>query len=141
MRLVLSREKPAFDHELVWFSVFLASAAGGAAWLWSGLPLPGCPLRTLTGIPCLTCGGTRAARHLLHGEPWQAFLQSPLVTSALLLCGLYMLYAACVLFFRSPRIRIADVTPHEARMLRGAALFLILAGWTYLIVTGAASSR
>ena len=142
MRLVLDRKKPRLDHELIWFWVFFVSGASGLAWLWLRLPLPGCPLRTLTGIPCLTCGGTRAARLILQGEPWGAFVQSPLVTGLLALAGLFMLYAAGVLFFKMPRLRLVAISAPEARFLRALTLLLILASWLYLIVTGvAASSR
>ena len=39
-----------------------------------GLPLllPGCPLRTLTGIPCPTCFLTRSALATLHGDLGEA---------------------------------------------------------------------
>lgn len=138
MRLVLDRTKPQIDHELIWSVVLLASGVMGAVWLKFQLPVPLCPLRTLTGIPCLTCGGTRAARHLLHGEFGAAFLQSPLVTGVILLGGLFILYAAGVLLFRMPRLRIVSVSDREAWVLRAAALSLLLAGWLYLIVTGVA---
>jgi hypothetical protein len=32
------------------------------------LPLPGCPLRALTGIPCPTCFLTRSVLATLHGD-------------------------------------------------------------------------
>ena len=39
-----------------------------------GVPLllPGCPLRTLTGIPCPTCFLTRSALATLHGDLGEA---------------------------------------------------------------------
>lgn len=138
MRMVLDRTKPPIDHELIWSVVLLVSGAIGAVWLWLQLPVPLCPLRTLTGIPCLTCGGTRATRHLLHGEFGAAFLQSPLVTGLILLAGLFVLYAAGVLLFRMPRLRIVSISDREAWVFRAAALSLLLIGWLYLIVTGVA---
>jgi len=36
------------------------------------LPLPGCPLRALTGIPCPTCFLTRSALATLHGDLGEA---------------------------------------------------------------------
>jgi hypothetical protein len=139
MRLVLSREKEQVDHELIWSVVLLVSGVMGAIWLRLQLPVPLCPLRTLTGIPCLTCGGTRAARHLLQGEFGAAFLQSPLVTAMILLAGLFILYAAGVLLFRMPRIRIVSVSDREAWVFRATALSLLLISWLYLIVTGVAA--
>jgi hypothetical protein len=139
MRIVLDRAKPLLDHELIWSVVLLASGVIGALWLRMQLPVPLCPLRTLTGIPCITCGGTRATRHLLQGEFGAAFLQSPLVTVMILLAGLFILYAAGVLLFRMPRLRIVSVSNREAWVFRAAALSLLLASWLYLIVTGVAA--
>ena len=48
----------------------------------SALPL--CPLRTLTGLPCPTCGATRAAEAMLGGHVLDAVLYNPLVTLAAL---------------------------------------------------------
>lgn len=36
------------------------------------LPLPGCPLRALTGLPCPTCYLTRSALATLHGDLGEA---------------------------------------------------------------------
>ena len=46
--------------------------------------LPLCPLRTLTGLPCPTCGATRAAEAMLGGHFLDAVLYNPLVTLAAL---------------------------------------------------------
>ena len=37
----------------------------------TGLPglLPGCPVLAITGLPCPTCGGTRAVHLLFEGDP------------------------------------------------------------------------
>src|SRR5262249_27662181 len=40
---------------------------GLALLLLAGLPWP-CPLKLVTGLPCPTCGMTRAARAALHGD-------------------------------------------------------------------------
>jgi hypothetical protein len=39
-----------------------------------------CPLRSATGLPCPACGTTRAMRHLLQGEMWNAFITNPNVS-------------------------------------------------------------
>lgn len=54
----------------LWAAVLLAAGAlylGLAEWV----PMT-CPLRRFTGIPCATCGMTRAAVALCHGEFAQA---------------------------------------------------------------------
>jgi hypothetical protein len=42
-----------------------------------------CPLHALTGIPCPTCGATRAASALAHGNVVAAFAWNPLATLGL----------------------------------------------------------
>jgi len=65
-------------------------AAGIAAALVAlacGLPLPPslpCAFHALTGLPCLFCGGTRAADALLHGQWERALYLNPLAFPALL---------------------------------------------------------
>ena len=48
------------------------------------LALPRCPLRSLAGLPCPTCGATRAAEAMLGGHVLDAVLYNPLVTLAAL---------------------------------------------------------
>jgi hypothetical protein len=55
----------------------------------TGLGLP-CPLRTLTGIPCPTCGMTTAATRLAAGDLHAALLANPFV---LVLAGLTVFMA------------------------------------------------
>ncbi|MBQ0016556.1 MAG: DUF2752 domain-containing protein [Bacteroidales bacterium] len=42
-----------------------------------------CPFRTLTGIPCPGCGGTRAALLLMQGKVGDALLTNPLSVIAI----------------------------------------------------------
>jgi hypothetical protein len=64
-----------------------AVAAGSALllrplWLAVAPLLPACPFRALTGVPCLTCGTTRAAVALLGGRPLDALAANPLAALA-----------------------------------------------------------
>lgn len=62
----------------------------GYAWLARACVHPGggspCLFRWLTGLPCPSCGATRALRTLLQGDVWQALAVNPLglVLAALL---------------------------------------------------------
>lgn len=49
------------------------------AWMASQglLALPACPSKVLLGIPCATCGGTRAAVALIEGRLGEAFHWHP----------------------------------------------------------------
>ncbi len=67
-----------------WLGAFLLSL--GLGFFNAGWSLPLCHFKTLTGIPCATCGGTRACLSLLRGNFGAAFVWNPLVT-ALLLVG------------------------------------------------------
>ena len=49
-----------------------------------------CPLQRLTGIPCPSCGGTRASLMLLSGDPLAAFHLNAGVTAFALGVGALM---------------------------------------------------
>jgi hypothetical protein len=134
MRLVWRRIPPAdFDHELVWLAVSIAALAGGAIWLGVGLPGPRCPFLAVTGYPCLTCGATRCAIALLHGNLSLAWSWNPLAFVALCGVALFDLYAAVVLLARTPRFRVTDWTRAEKNAVRVAVVALIAVNWIYLL--------
>ena len=57
-----------------------AGALLGAAAIWPVLPLHppfGCPLRTITGIPCPLCGMTRACVAAVHGHLGASLVFNP----------------------------------------------------------------
>jgi hypothetical protein len=95
-----------------------------------------CPLRGLAGIPCATCGMTRAFVHLAHGEVALAAGASPL--GALLAGGAWLVAAADL-------VRVAAGAPLPllgARALRVATalgVLLLLANWAWLLARGNAS--
>jgi hypothetical protein len=134
MRLLwrrLSANEP--DHELIWLAISAASIAGGAAWLGMGLPWPRCPFLSVTGLPCVTCGATRCAIALAHGDFLSALSWNPFAFVAL--CGLIVfdLYAAIVLVGRTARLRIVDWTGTEKHMVRIAVIGLLALNWIYLL--------
>jgi hypothetical protein len=80
MRLEWRRPRAGeLDAELIWLCVTVASGAIGMVWLALQLPVPQCTFRTLTGVPCVTCGATRAAMALMEGNIVGAFWLNPLV--------------------------------------------------------------
>lgn len=98
---------------------------------WLARWVPPCPLKTLTGVPCPTCGLTRAAMLLAHGEPFEAFVHHPvptLIWVAFLAGGLWAGVAA--LAGRPLRWRM----PSRATIVAGAVV--LLASWAYNIATG-----
>jgi hypothetical protein len=92
----------------------LVPAALVLAWLPVD-PVPPCPLRTLTGIPCPLCGSTRGVIAAVHGHLGHALELNP--ASLLVLA----LAAILVLGWRIERVRIP--------VWCIVALFAVL--WTY----------
>jgi len=88
--------------------------------------LPPCPFRTLTGLPCAMCGGTRAFTHIARGDAtflnYNAFWV--LVAVAMIVAGVV------VLIKRRPFTDALTRTP--ARAVATIAL-LGGAGWAYAL--------
>lgn len=86
-----------------------------------------CAWRSMTGLPCAGCGGTRAAFLLLQREWWHALALNPGVVVAAVLLVLAVLYASAVLILRvepwRPRVR-------GWRWMLAAA---VAANWLYLL--------
>jgi hypothetical protein len=90
-----------------------------------------CVFRAVTGVPCPTCGSTRAALALASGEVGLAFRYNPLISAAWLLLPAALLGT---LVFR-PRWRSLSL-PTRRWAVRGLVLLLVIAGlanWVYLI--------
>ena len=134
MRLVWRRIPPDnFNHELVWLVVSVAAAVGGAVWLRLGLPTLRCPFLAVTGYPCLTCGATRCAIALGHGNFFAAWLWNPLALAVLSGVVVFDVYAAIILIARAPRLRVIDWTRSEKNAVRITVLALIVINWIYLL--------
>ena len=124
------------DPELLWGSVLGASALIGSLWLHAGLPTPLCPLHAVTGLPCPTCGSTRAAIALVHGDLATALAWNPLMTLVMIGAALYVLYAAVVVIGKIPRLRWTPPSRSESRGIRIGVILLISINWAYLIWHG-----
>lgn len=74
----------AEERQLAWLwgAVAVSSVALRPLWLAVAPFVPACPLRTLTSIPCPTCGSTRAGFALLHADLLAALRLNPLATVA-----------------------------------------------------------
>jgi Protein of unknown function (DUF2752) len=131
------RTRPApreIDQELLWLLVSLGAFLGLAAWLTARLPTPQCAFHALTGLPCVTCGSTRAAWQFLHGHFAASFHFNPLAFLAY--CGIVVfdLYAATVLLARAPRFRLRNFSRAERTVVRVVVVALLAANWVYLLV-------
>jgi hypothetical protein len=124
------------DHEALWLVVGGASVCLlGVALATPGIELPRCLFKTLTGLPCPTCGVTRTVIALSRLDVPRALFMNPLAAIACVAGLLYLIYAAAVLLLRLPRLRptVSDV---DARRIRLAAVATLAINWIWLIGTG-----
>lgn len=94
--------------------------------------LPPCFFHKVTGLPCLTCGGTHAALALLSGDLAGAFRANPLVAAALLLFVVGGL-ASGVLALAGRGLREPERLPPWTR---AAVVLVLAANWLWLILDG-----
>lgn len=122
---------PGRQLAFLWGAAALACAAAApfASALAAGAPA--CAFHALAGVPCPTCGGTRALLALARWDAAGAFAWNPLVTLAALAFvagGLVALGRA--LYGRG----VPDVAPRP--WLRAAAAAALAANWAFVIVAG-----
>ncbi len=94
-------------------------------------PGPVCPFKALTGLPCLSCGLTRACFALGAGDVWTAWTYNPLMVT-LIAAGAVM---AGVRLITGRSLRI-ELTRWERRLALAALVLVAGANWTYLILAG-----
>jgi hypothetical protein len=120
-----------FEAWFLFASVILA--AGSFCWLSLGLPWPHCWVRHTLGFPCPTCGSTRCALELAHGDIRSALLQNPLMFVTYCGVGLFDLYAVGMLWFGLPRLRLSEVPP-KVKQAFGLLVIVVTTGnWIYLL--------
>lgn len=93
-----------------------------------------CGLKELVGLPCLTCGATRATLHLLHGNPLSAIAMQPLIVTlygALVVWGL----VSGIAYLTNRAVRV-DLTDWQLTALKISLLVGPLLNWGYLIAAG-----
>ncbi|HET7293596.1 MAG TPA: DUF2752 domain-containing protein [Vicinamibacteria bacterium] len=112
-----------------------ALGAGTAALLrLDRLPFAICAFKAFTGLPCPTCGSTRAAAHLARLDLAGALAQNPLATAA---AGALVAWGVLdLLLMLRGRALWLEVSPAVARALRLGAVAAIVANWAYLIAAG-----
>jgi hypothetical protein len=124
------------DHELLWSAVGLAAAvlavAGGPV---VGFLPVGCAFRAITGMPCPTCGATRAVLALLQGEWYAALRFNPLLTVTLIGWLAWLPYGLATGARRGRRLRVA-LSSRDCTSLRVFALGAIAVNWAFLVLDG-----
>jgi len=96
------------------------------------LPFWGCALRHATGWPCPSCGLTRVADRLAHGNLVGAWDANPLGTVAALLFGAVALASLLHLVFKVP-IPEVELSKREAYLVRAAIVLLVVVNYAYMI--------
>jgi hypothetical protein len=111
----------------------LAAAAVGLLRL-DRIPLTLCVFKGLTGLPCPTCGSTRALGRLFALDFAGALAMNPFTTLVAVLVASWAVADLALL----PRRRALDLEVPKPLgfALRVAALVLFLANWVYLIAAG-----
>jgi Protein of unknown function (DUF2752) len=90
-----------------------------------------CPFRAATGIPCASCGMTRAFVHLAHGEVARSLSASPAGAVLAASAWAFALLALGRLLLGRPWPALPAGAGRAAALTGVAAL---LANWAYLVV-------
>jgi hypothetical protein len=115
---------------LLWGVLALSSMLLRPLWLAVAPLLPACPFRALTGIPCLSCGTTRAAAALLHADPVAALALNPLAT----LAGVAFIGGGLVApLWALAALPVPQLGTPAPRAFRLALVLALLANWAWVI--------
>jgi hypothetical protein len=98
------------------------------------IPFPLCLFKAFTGLPCPTCGTTRALARLFGLDFAGALRMNPFMTLLAVVVAAWAL-ADLALLPRRQALEVA-VSPRVAFALRVGALVFFLANWVYLVAAG-----
>ncbi len=92
-----------------------------------------CPFRYVTGVPCPTCGTTRAILALRQGQLGSAFMHNPMVTALLVFGGLAALAWALAHAWGVPLPKgLVALERHWPRWLRVGVIVALAANWAWV---------
>ena len=98
------------------------------------LPFALCYLKLLTGLPCPTCGSTRALGRLFALDVPGALLMNPATTLAAFAIALWA--AADLALLPQKRALGVELSPRAGRALRIAVVVAVVANWAFLLAAG-----
>ena len=93
-----------------------------------------CPMKRLLGVPCPTCGATRAVVLLLRGDVCGAFVMQPLAMGVV--CLLAPAALAVRLAFGARRTKAFLSAAARTPTFWFAVVAAVLANWAYVIAHG-----
>ena len=118
---VLRRDERQIAY--LWGVLAVSSLLLRPVWLAAAPLLPHCAFRAVTGVPCLSCGTTRAAVALLNGHPVEA------------LAGLgFLLGGVLAPLWAALGLPVPRLSRPPAGALRISLVLLLLAGWWWVIL-------
>jgi hypothetical protein len=124
---VIKKRGPLSIH-VVWGILLIALVAG-----WPYLPHPACPFHQITGLPCLTCGASRAANAFHDGRLGEMLCDNPLLIS---FCISLLLFSLLKLFEYILNIKVVLKLSRKAALLGKILIGLAAAAnWLFLIVS------
>jgi hypothetical protein len=98
------------------------------------LPFVLCGFKQLTGLPCPTCGGTRALGRLAALDVHGAFVMNPLAVALAVAVALWAV-SDLVLLPRRQSLRLG-IRPDLATPVRVTVVLVALMNWAYLVLAG-----
>jgi hypothetical protein len=111
----------------------LAAAVVGLLGL-DRVPLTFCVFKGLTGLPCPTCGSTRAVAQLFDLDPAGALAMNPFTTLVAVVIAAWAVVDVLLLpRRRALRVGLSRPVGHGFRI---AAFVAFVANWVYLLVVG-----
>jgi hypothetical protein len=132
--LTLRAKAGALPLGAIFLAIGTAAAIGVAVLHLDRLPILICMFRATTGVPCMTCGATRALGELVAGDWRGALVMNPLATLgaiALVPWGL-----GDLALMPRGRALALEAAPAAARALRLLVVLALGANWVYLIAAG-----
>lgn len=98
------------------------------------LPFSLCVFKAVTGVPCLTCGTTRALALLGHLDVAGALAMNPLAAAGVLVLAPWAMADLALMSGR--RALVLELSPAAARVARIAVVAAAVLNWVWLVAVG-----
>ncbi len=135
--MIAPRLRPATREERqiagLWFAAAASAIVLRPIWVVVASWLRPCTFRSLTGIPCPTCGTTRTALALLDLDLATAFSVNPLAAAVGIV---FVVGGALALPWLLVSSRLPKLPWPRPRHMAWSLALLAVANWIYVIVTG-----